>query len=81
MAMSSNTLRIAVLLSGEGTNLENLFRSIDNGTLPAEIAVVISSRRQAGGLQRATDRNVPSIAIPRKDFRRMKVLVFFVTHH
>jgi phosphoribosylglycinamide formyltransferase-1 len=60
-------LRIAVLLSGEGTSLENLFERIAAGALPAEIAVVIASRAKAGGLERARRRNVPAIAIPRRD--------------
>jgi phosphoribosylglycinamide formyltransferase-1 len=59
-------LRIAVLLSGEGTSLENLFEKIEAGELPAEIAVVISSKEKAGGLERARRRGVPAVAVPRK---------------
>ena len=58
-------LRLAVLLSGNGTSLENLFDRIDAG-LPARIEVVISSRKNAYGLERARKRGVPAIAIPRK---------------
>jgi len=59
-------LRIAVLLSGNGTSLENLFDRIDAG-LPARVEVVISSRKNAYGLERARKRGVPAIAIPRKE--------------
>jgi formyltetrahydrofolate-dependent phosphoribosylglycinamide formyltransferase len=60
-------LRVAVLLSGEGTSLENLFERIDAGALPAEIAVVIASKAKAGGLERARRRSVPAVAVPRRD--------------
>lgn len=61
-------LRIAVLLSGGGTSLENLFSHIDAG-LPAEVAVVISSKDNAYGLERARRHNVPAIAVARKGMR------------
>lgn len=59
-------LRIAVLLSGEGTSLENLFEHIDAG-LPARVAVVIASKSLAGGLARAERRGVPALAVARRD--------------
>lgn len=62
----TRTLRLAVLLSGSGTSLANLFDQIDAG-LPARVEVVISSRRSAYGLERARKRGVPAIAIPRKE--------------
>ena len=60
-------LRVAVLLSGGGTSLENLFERIDAGELPARIAVVIASRADAGGLARAQRRGVPALAVSRKE--------------
>ena len=59
-------LRVAVLLSGEGTSLENLFEHIDAG-LPARVAVVVASKPNAGGLARAQRRGVPAIAVPRRE--------------
>lgn len=61
-------LRVAVLLSGEGTSLENLFERIDAGDLAAEIAVVIASKENAGGLARARRRGVPAVAVPRRKY-------------
>jgi len=61
-------LRVAVLLSGEGTSLENLLEHIAAGGLPVEIAVVIASKPGAGGLARAARHGVPARAIPRRDF-------------
>ena len=60
-------LRIAVLLSGSGTSLENLFEHIDAG-LSAEVVCVLSSRKRALGLQRAEKRGVPASAIPRREY-------------
>jgi phosphoribosylglycinamide formyltransferase-1 len=59
-------LRVAVLLSGEGTSLENLFERIESGALNAQIVAVISSKEQAGGLERARRRGIPALAVPRK---------------
>ena len=61
-------LRLAVLLSGNGSSLENLFEHIDAHALPAEIAVVLSSKVDAFGLERARRRGVPAIAVPRKQY-------------
>jgi len=60
-------LRIAVLLSGSGTSLENLFEQIDAGRLDAEVVLVIASRAGAGGLERARRRGVPAHAVPRRE--------------
>ncbi|MEM7409248.1 MAG: phosphoribosylglycinamide formyltransferase [Myxococcota bacterium] len=60
------SLRVAVLLSGEGTSLENLFEHVDAG-LPARVEVVIASKASAGGLARAERRGVPARAVPRRD--------------
>ena len=63
---SPRKLRLAVLLSGGGTSLENLFEQIDAG-LPAEVVCVLSSKKSAFGLRRAEARGIPAIAIPRRD--------------
>jgi len=62
-------LRIGVLLSGEGTSLENLCERIDAGEVPGRVAVVIASREGAGGLARARRRGIPAVAVPRKRHR------------
>jgi formyltetrahydrofolate-dependent phosphoribosylglycinamide formyltransferase len=68
MSPSAQSIRIAVLLSGNGTTLENLFEHIDAGKVPGEVAVVISSKPKAFGLERARRRGVPAVAVPRKQF-------------
>ena len=65
---SDGPLRLAVLLSGNGTSLENVFEHIDSGALDAEVAVVIASKEKAYGLERARRHGVPAIAVPRKQY-------------
>lgn len=65
---SDQPLRLAVLLSGEGTSLENLFERSEAGTLPARVELVLASKPDAGGLARARRRGVPAVAVPRKDW-------------
>jgi formyltetrahydrofolate-dependent phosphoribosylglycinamide formyltransferase len=61
-------LRLAVLLSGSGTTLENFFVLREQGKLPAEVALVIGSRPDAYGLERAKARSVPTAVVQRKKF-------------
>lgn len=63
--------RIGVLLSGRGSNFEALAESVAAGRIPgAEIAIVISNRPDAPGLERAQSRNIPAVAIPSKGLER-----------
>jgi phosphoribosylglycinamide formyltransferase-1 len=70
--MPGEKLKIAVLLSGSGTSLENLFNQIDAGRLHAEIIVVIASRADAFGLERARRRGVPAFAVPRREYPQVR---------
>jgi len=63
--------KIAVLLSGRGSNFEALAESIAAGRIPgAEIAVVISNREGAPGIARAAERGIPAKVIPSKGLER-----------
>ena len=54
-------LRIAVLVSGGGTNLQAIIDSINSGKIHnTEIAVVISNNRKAYALERARNNNIPA---------------------
>ena len=65
------TKRIGVLLSGRGSNFEALAESIAAGRLPgAEIAVVISNREGAPGIEKAVQRQLPIRVIPSKGLER-----------
>lgn len=69
--LERDPLRVAVLLSGEGTSLENLCEQIDKGKVPARVVAVISSKSGAGGLRRAEHRGIPAVAVPRKQHRNV----------
>ena len=63
--------RIGVLLSGRGSNFEALADSIAAGRIPnAEIAIVISNREGAPGIDRAKARGIPAKVIPSKGLER-----------
>jgi phosphoribosylglycinamide formyltransferase-1 len=63
--------RIGVLLSGRGSNFEALADSVASGRIPdAEIAIVISNREGAPGLERAKSRGMAARAIPSKGLER-----------
>lgn len=61
-------VRLAVLLSGTGTTLQNLIDRIVDGRLVAKIVVVIASRADAGGLERARRAGIPAVVVARKEF-------------
>ena len=61
--------RLAVLLSGGGTTLQNILDRIEAGTLDARVAVVGSSRRNAFGLERARNAGVDTFVCATKDFK------------
>ncbi|MCP4604256.1 MAG: phosphoribosylglycinamide formyltransferase [Proteobacteria bacterium] len=68
--MTKTTCRLAVLLSGTGSTMVNLCDYIEKGELPAEIAVVVSSRKKALGLQRAEGRGISTRVLARKPFKK-----------
>jgi phosphoribosylglycinamide formyltransferase 1 len=63
--------RIGVLLSGRGSNFEALADSVTAGRLPnAEIAIVLSNREGAPGIERARARGIEARVIPSKGLER-----------
>lgn len=63
------SLRIAFLLSGSGTTLENLLRHMDMGTVPGRVVVVVSDRPEVRGLDRARARGIPAVVVERRAYR------------
>ena len=61
-------VHLAVLLSGAGSTLQNLLDRIAAGALRADVAVVVSSRSDAYGLERARQAGIPSRTVVRKDY-------------
>jgi phosphoribosylglycinamide formyltransferase 1 len=63
--------RIGVLLSGRGSNFEALADSVASSRIPnAEIALVLSNREAAAGIDRAKSRDIPTRVIPSKGLER-----------
>ena len=62
--------RLAILLSGRGSNFEAIANSVASGFLEASIAVVISNRPEARGLALARERGLEAIAAPSKGMDR-----------
>ena len=63
--------RIGVLLSGRGSNFEALADSVAAGRIPnAEIAIVISNRENAAGIEKARGRGIAAEVIPSRGLER-----------
>ena len=58
--------RLGILLSGRGSNFQAIADNIATGRLAAEIAIVISNRPEAPGLEIARQRGLPAASIPSK---------------
>lgn len=67
--MSLNKTRIAVFVSGGGTNLQALIDAAKRGEIPSgELALVLASNDRAYALTRAAENNIPSVVVKRKDY-------------
>jgi len=62
--------RLGILLSGRGSNFEAIATSVEAGHIDAEIAVVISNRPDARGLESARQRGLNAVSIPSKGLDR-----------
>ena len=60
--------RVAILISGRGSNMAALIEAAKAADFPAEIAVVISNRANAPGLERAVANGIPTAVIESKPF-------------
>jgi len=63
-----NKKRIAVLISGSGSNLQALIDACAEPGYPAEIVLVLSNRETAYGLSRAREKNIPTHVISHKAY-------------
>jgi len=62
-------LKVAVCVSGGGTNLQAIIDAVENGTITnTEIKVVISNNKNAYALERAKNHNIEGICISPKDY-------------
>ncbi len=61
-------LKVAVLISGRGSNLQALIDACAKPSFPAEIRLVLSNRADAAGLERARRAGIPTQVIPHRDY-------------
>lgn len=61
-------MRLVVMVSGSGTNLQAIFDAVATHQLAAEVTLVVSNRRAAYGLERAANAGVPTLYFPIKPY-------------
>ncbi len=69
MTARAQRARLAVLISGSGTNLQAILNACADGRLPARVVLVVSNRKAAYGLVRARRAGVPTLYFPLKPYR------------
>jgi len=66
-------LRLVVLISGNGSNLQAIIDEIENNHLPAQIIAVVSNKADAYGLQRAKKVNIEQCVLSHRDYNDRKL--------
>ncbi|AKL93886.1 phosphoribosylglycinamide formyltransferase PurN [Clostridium aceticum] len=61
-------IKIAVLISGGGTNLQSLIDAVEEGSIKGSIALVISDRKGAFGLTRAENHGIQAMLLDKKTY-------------
>jgi len=62
-------MNIAVLCSGNGTNLQAIIDNVEKGRIKADIAFVLSDKKDAFALERARRSGIPAIILDKKDYK------------
>lgn len=65
-------IKIGVLISGSGTNLQAIIDNINEGKIKGKIEVVISNRKDAYGLKRAKKMGIETLYVNRKEFNSLE---------
>jgi phosphoribosylglycinamide formyltransferase 1 len=73
MEERTKRLKIGVLVSGSGTNLQAILDAVAEGVLTADVRIVISNQPEAKALDRATRARVPTRVISHREFKDRKV--------
>ena len=77
---SAKPLRVAVLVSGSGSNLQVLINAIQAGALPIEIVGVISNREDAYAITRGNDASIPVVVLSHVASGKRMGIKTFETH-
>ena len=67
--MEKDSLKVGVLASGQGSNLQAIIDASENGKIDAEVAVVVSDISDAYALVRAEKHSIPNFHIDPKNFK------------
>jgi len=67
-ALECKFLKLVILISGSGSNLQSIIDAIDSGSLNAKICAVISNEKDAYGLQRAGHSSIDTVALSHLDY-------------
>ncbi len=62
-------MRVGVLISGRGSNLQALIKACEAHDFPAEIVVVVSNTPDAQGLERARRADIPCVVVDHRDYK------------
>ncbi len=65
---SSKPLRLGILISGRGSNMQAIVANVEAGRLAAEVALVLCNHSDARGLVWARDRGLPTAVLERRDY-------------
>lgn len=63
-ASAADPLKVGVLVSGRGSNMEAIIKSAASGAIPVAVQVVLSDREDAPALERAASWGIPAIGLP-----------------
>lgn len=61
-------IKLAILISGRGSNMKALLDACDSGFVPARVELVLSNKSQAPGLEYAKSRGIKTVVIDHKKF-------------
>ncbi|MDG3444014.1 phosphoribosylglycinamide formyltransferase [Nitrospirillum amazonense] len=73
-------LKLGVLISGRGSNLQALLNATTAPDFPATVALVLSNKADAAGLERARGAGIPALALPHKDYADKPAFEQAMTH-
>jgi len=61
-------VKIAILISGRGSNMKSLIEDCEKGLVPAEVGLVLSNKKDAPGLEYAQNKGIKTAVVSHKDF-------------
>ena len=61
-------IKIAILISGRGSNMQELVKACENSQFPAQVVLVLANKKDAAGLEFAKSKNIKTAYIDHKNF-------------